>query len=118
MRNPRIRKPNHQRPVTDFEVVFDDKGNLPSHIWQWSRPGSGGMKEKNRPFTDHMEYAGYTGSKIIMRSTKTSRTFSMFLSDFDDILQAKRLIDNQVIGTFCYCRRGTIQGLRLIFEDP
>jgi len=110
-KNPKVKN----RPPKDFEVVFDKKGNLPARVW---RAGQGAIKEQNKAFPDHMEYHGHDDGKIIMKSVQTGRTYYMFLSDFDDILKAKKMVNNQVIGIFCFCRKGSVQGLRLIFDDP
>jgi hypothetical protein len=41
----------------------------------------------------------------------------MFMSDFDEVLEEKRFQNNEIVGAFCFCRKGHSQGIRLLFED-
>jgi hypothetical protein len=106
-----------KKKMQDFEVVFTDTGDLYAQMWYASS-----KKEPNAIFADTLEYETYHSSSggnshIIFKSVNSGRKFSMFMSDFDEILTAKRFIDNQVVGLFCFCKKGCSQGIRLIFED-
>jgi hypothetical protein len=110
-------KPKKPRPITDFDVVFSDKGDL-----AWNSRTSGYYAppnfktEKNHPYSDSLEYTGYAGSHILFTSLNTGRKYHMFMSDFDEAVKAKAFINNQLVGIFCFCRKGTKQGIRLILE--
>jgi hypothetical protein len=114
------------RKIPQFKVVFTNTGDLCEGGGDWllSHPNfsSNYKTEDNAPFTDTFEYTGYHGaaggnSRILFQSVKTGRKVSMFMSDFDEVIQSKRFIDNQIVGLFCYCRKYIKQGIRLILDD-
>lgn len=113
------------RKIQSFKVAFNDKGDLceGSYSWMDHAPQSANYKwEDNLPFVDTFEYTGYTGasggnSHILFKSTQTGRAVNMFMSDFDEVVKAKKFVDNQVIGLFCYCKKGHKQAVRLIFDN-
>lgn len=105
-------KPKKPRPVTDFDVVFYDNGDL---AWR-SYVYNGGKTEKNHVFSDTIGYEGFARNYVQLKSLNSGRKYLMFLSDFDEVIQAKRFIDNQIVGNFCFCRKGRSQGIRLILE--
>lgn len=112
-------KPKKNKPLQDFKVVFDLNGNLKQYTYVYNTD----KEEQNYIFSDHLEYDGYFpasggNSHIYMKSLKTGRRYHMFMSDFDQILQEKRLQDNQVVGLFCFCRKGRVQGIRLVHDTP
>ena len=107
-----MKKSNKPKPIQDFDVVFYDNGNLAHRQYSYSN-----MKtEKNKVFTDTVEYNGFYGAHIKFKSLNDGREFHMFMSDFDDVLRAKRFIDNQIVGSFCFCRKGKTQGFRLVLQ--
>lgn len=113
-----FKKIRKSKPVNNFEVVFNSNGDLAHQAYDWQ----GAVKEQNKVFLDHLEYAGYfssTGgnSHIKLRSMKSGRMFHMFMSDFDEVLEEKRFQNNEIVGAFCFCRKGKSQGIRLMFED-
>ena len=108
-------KPKKPRPIKDFDVVFTDKGDL--HRTSYFSPQYSGFKiEKNRAYSDTLEYAGYSSNRIMFVSLNTGRKYHMFMSDFDEIVKEKMFVDNKVIGLFCFCRKGSRQGIRMVFE--
>lgn len=114
------------RKIPQFKVVFKNNGDLceSNDDWMMRHPNFANdyKTEDNAPFTDSFEYVGYHGaaggnSKILFKSVKTGRKVIMFMSDFDEVIQAKRFIDNQIVGLFCYCKKNVKQGVRLILDD-
>lgn len=114
------------RKITQFKVVFTNNGDLCEGVGDWmlNHPNfsSNYKTEDNTLFTDTFEYEGYHGaaggnSRILLKSVKTGRKAVMFMSDFDEVIQAKRFIDNQIVGLFCYCKKNIKQGIRLILDD-
>lgn len=114
------------RKIPQFKVIFTNNGDLCESGGDWflRHPNfaSNYKVEDNTPFVDTFEYEGYHGaaggnSRILFKSVKTGRKVIMFMSDFDEVIQAKRFIDNQIIGLFCYCRKNIKQGIRLILDD-
>jgi len=107
------------KKISDFEVSFDQDGNLMRDSFYK------GFNQKNSIFPDTLEYIGYLqarkggNSYIQFQSLNSRRKYHMFISDFNDIVLNKRFINNIVAGDFCFCRKGTSQGIRLIFDiDP
>lgn len=113
------------KKISQFKVAFDDQGNLCEGQYTWMSQAAYSTRykwEDNAPFVDTFEYTGYTSasggnSHILFKSMKTGRKVNMFMSDFDAVLKEKRFVDNQIIGVFCYCKKGMKQGVRLIIED-
>lgn len=121
-----MEKKKKPRKMQEFKVFFDDKGNLceGQYHWMLNNPAyaSRYKTEDNAAFVDTFEYTGYTSasggnSHILFKSVNSGREVNMFMSDFDEVLKSKRFIDNQIVGLFCYCKKGYKQAVRLIFED-
>ena len=115
-----MRKQKKTKKITDFEVQFEGNGDL--SVFNYSSYSIGGKTEPNKIFSDTLEYVGYFGSTggnshIKFKSINSGRKYHMFMSDFDDVLQAKRFINNQMVGLFTFCKKSNSQGMRLIFED-
>jgi hypothetical protein len=81
-------------------------------------PVPGVIEEDNKIFNDRLEYKGYSGAYIIFHSTTTDRRYLMFMSNFNELLLAKKMIDNIVEGDFYFIRKGVKPGLKLILPDP
>lgn len=113
------------RKIPQFKVLFEINGDLceSGGEWQLRRPNANALYkvEDNAPFTDTFEYEGYYSgsgnSRIMFKSVKTGREVTMFMSDFDEVIKAKRFIDNQIVGVFHYCRKNVKQGIRLILDE-
>jgi hypothetical protein len=103
---------------TDFDVVFDKDGNLLGTSYYYGPTTT----EKNKMFPDTLEYAGWLNAKkggnsrILFKSLNSNRQYCMFINDFDEVVKAKRFIDNLIAGDFTFCRKGQSQGIRLIFD--
>ena len=112
--------------IKDFEVSFDQDGNLMRDSIDVSYIASyNGFNQKNSISPDTLEYIGYLtarkggNSYIQFQSLNSGRKYHMFISDFNDIVLEKRFINNLVAGDFYFCRKGHSQGIRLIFDiDP
>lgn len=114
------------RKIPQFKVLFHNNGDLCSDNSNWMAHHPNFAvdykSEDNAPFTDTLEYQGYYGaaggnSHIQFKSVKTGRKTTMFMSDFDDVIKADRFINKQIVGLFCYCKKNTKQGIRLILDD-
>jgi|SRR5579885_566970 hypothetical protein len=113
-------KTKKPRKIGEFKVAYRDNGDLCDGVYSWmSNPqyASQTKWEDNTPFVDTLEYDTYYSNRIVFKSAKTGRSYGMFMSDFDEVLKNRRLIDNQIVGLFCITRRGVKQGVRVIFED-
>ena len=121
------------RAIQNFEYIVDKDGNMLESYW--SKPDPNAPPPKYTPwwtnqgynwvpnciFADTMEFVSChptNGSAhFIFRSINNGRTYSFFLSDFEDVLTAKRFSgDNIIQGEFTICKKGSSQGIRLIIE--
>lgn len=115
-----------KRVPQKFQVTLTKNGDLSGHHVNTSYANSPHYSqhyfwEDNKIFIDELEYTGYFGSSggnshIRLVSLKSGREYHMFMSDFDDILQEKKFIDNKINGKFYFCKKGNSQGTRLVFE--
>ncbi len=56
---------------------------------------------------------------FVFESLKDGRRYSMFLSDFEDILKHRMLLDGyRIQGEFVFCKKGNSQGIRMIIDNP
>ena len=116
------------RAFQQYDVAFDKEGNLLEYYWDKPDPSklqplsSITFWEPNCIFADTLEFVSTHPTKgsahFIFQSIKTGRKYSMFLSDFEDVLLAKRIIDgNKIQGEFTFCKKGNSQGMRMIIEE-
>jgi len=103
--------------IIDFDVSFDKDGNLNRQNESYGN----GYLQKNSVLTDKLEYVGFlkgkTGgsSHVILKSFFSGRKYNMFIPDFHDCIINKKFVDNIIAGDFYFVRKGTSQGIRLIF---
>ena len=109
---------NNSSKMKNFPVIFNKDGDLVIRPTSWNMAQY--IKEDNKIFSDVLEYTGYISAgaggntHMQFKSLNSKRLYSMFMSDFDDVLQNKKMKDNIVIGDFYFCKKGNSQGLRLI----
>lgn len=93
---------------------FDSRGNLELRSWDCAQT------EIAKDFEDHFQYLkmdnGTGVSRVYWKSIRTGREYSMFISDFDEIILAKAFVNNQITGTFRFVKRGQSQAIKLILE--
>lgn len=101
------------KPLT---MHFDNDGNLTLAAWRGVRT------EIAKDFQDRLEFlkldSGLGVARVHFQSTLTGRKYSMFIDDFNELILAKKFIDNQVEGTFRFIKRGQSQAIKLILEKP
>ena len=120
VREQDVKKP---RKVGTFEVAFTSNGDLCSHSHPYMKSLNGYVWETNKVFTDTLDYDSFFActsgnSRIVFKSLTTGRKYGMFMTDFDEVLKARLFVNNKIIGNFCFCKKGSAQGIRLIFEEP
>lgn len=98
----------------NYQIPFDKNGNQMSYGDEWFSP----TWKDNYEFKDRLEYYGYGRgrSSITMdfKSTTDGKRYSMFISDFDDIVCD---LENGIIeGKFTFVKKGRNFGLKRI-ED-
>lgn len=93
-----------------YQIPFDTEGN------QHSYPRSGSIMKDNFSFEETMTYRGYDrgrSSATILFKDSTGKRYSMFLSDFDDLMEKKGLTGKSVHGIWTFCKKGSNYGLKL-----
>lgn len=97
-----------------FKVYFDTNGDLLHRLYYWQQQQGNYKEEDNHTFQDRLEYTGYFGSHISFKSLMTGRKYHMFLSDFHAMMLAKKMKDNIIEGDFTFCRKGRVQGFKMV----
>lgn len=100
-------------------IWFDDQGNLLSHANKWLRQRYNAKSEEGNDFNDTMVYVamwdgGSNASRVKLKSDNTGREYTMFLDSFNEVILAKRFINNSIDGTFRYSKRGQAQAIELV----
>lgn len=93
-----------------YQIPFDKEGN------QQSYPSMGSIMKDNFTFDETMTYRGYgrgrSSATILFEDSKGKR-YSMFLSDFDELMRTKGLDGKSVKSTWTFCKKGMNYGLAL-----
>ncbi len=107
-------------------IWFDDKGDMlveagtfdsmNKAITSW---GATHKYEEAKDWDDHLVFIKIQeyrrkNTRVVLSSAVTGRTYSMFVDDFNKILQAKRFINNEIKGTFRFIKKGSGQAIRLV----
>lgn len=109
-------------------IWFDDKGRLlndagsfvdmTGRTTNWKATYT---HEEAKDFDDLMDFLQisdyYRGhARVSLKSVVTGRTYTMFASDFNDVIVEKRFTNNQIKGTFRFMKKGQAQTIRLLSE--
>ena len=121
----------NSKKIPQFAVCFSNNGDLHEKYVDMPDPSKPlppyyskdyykqFVWEPNQIFSDTLEYLKCyptNGSAhFIFISRTNGRRYSMFLSDFDDMMKEKRLNNNILKGEFYFCKKGCSQGLKMIF---
>ncbi len=97
-----------------FKVYFDTNGDLLHRLYYWMQQQGNFKEEDNHVFQDRLEYTGFSGNHVSFKSLTTGRKYHMFVSDFHHVMMAKVLKDNIIEGDFTFCRKGVVQGFKMI----
>jgi hypothetical protein len=110
-----------KKPLT---IWFDDKGNLLDQVRPWMHNPQYGRvpkSEEGKDFDDRMIYVrlhdGRHAARCDVKSATTGREYSMFLSDFHDIITHGRLINGEIQGTFRFVKKGSGQAIKLVLPE-
>ena len=100
-------------------IWYDDKGNMTDQ-GGYSPQNSYGYKcEDAKDFDDRMEYVKMSefyrrSSRAYFKSLSTGRQYTMYLDDFNKIIQANKFQNNQIEGTFHFIKRSSGQAVQLV----
>ncbi len=109
----------NKKPLT---VWFDDQGNLLTYASKWERKTYHAKSEEAKDFKDTMEYismwdGGTNASRVKLKSAKSGREYTMFLDSFNEVILAKRFVDNAIDGVFRFLKRGQAQSIELVLPQ-
>ena len=71
---------------------------------------------ENKVFEDTLTFEGYArgrSSSVFLFVDSNGATYQMFMTDIDNLLKSKDLINRQVKGTWTFCKRGQNYGIKL-----
>jgi hypothetical protein len=71
---------------------------------------------KNKVFEETLTYAGYgrgRSSAVFYFKDSTGADYQMFMTDMDDLLKSKDILNGQVAATWTFCKRGQNYGIKL-----
>jgi hypothetical protein len=104
-------------------IWFNDKGDmleqaLPTY-YQRNPTYAQYKSEEAKDFDDQMEFVkihdwAHGNARAVFKSTVTGREYSMYIQEFNKLLEEKKLIDLRIEGTFSYLKRGSGQAIKLI----
>jgi hypothetical protein len=109
-----------------LQIWFDGNGNLLTDagaydfmVKQTQTSSRIYKSEEAKDFNDEMEFVKmedyYRGrARVYLQSLASSRTYSMFISDFNEVILANRFIDNRITGTFHFTKKGAAQTIILV----
>jgi hypothetical protein len=119
-----VREQEAKRPrkVTNYAAAFFNNGIMCEHIYDFMQIDPNIIFIQNEIFSDTLEYVGYGSSssgnsRIFLKSNISKRRYNMFMSDFDEIILASKFKDNKISGKFCFCKKSSAQGIRMVFDQ-
>lgn len=97
---------------------FDSNWNLLEYVPQVHNPTNVNSMEVD-DFDDCFEYVGlvdYKACRIHLKSIISEKMYTMFASDFNDVILNKLFVNNRIRGTFRYCKKNIAQSIKLIIK--
>lgn len=107
-------------------IWFNDKGDMLDEAGRHDdmlRYVSGGHSthkfEPAADFDDHMVFVKISeyyrrSTRIKLKSVTTGRQYSMFVDDFNNVVDAHRFVNNEIKGTFRFQKIGSGQSIMLV----
>lgn len=75
---------------------------------------------ENKVFEDTLTFEGYArgrSSAVFHFVDSSGATYQMFMTDIDDLLKNRDIINRQVKGKWTFCKRGKNYGIKLYDEE-
>lgn len=100
----------------NYQIPFDKDGNLLSyddgwHTHEW---------RDNYTFEAAMLYGGYgrgRSSAVLYWRDEAGHRYPMFMSDFDDMMEAVGITYREVLGKWTFTKKGENYGLQYVKEE-
>lgn len=101
-------------------IWFDKNGNLLTQGYE--NTYNQHTSELAEDFHDSMQFLRIQeyhkkNTRIILRSVKSGRHYSMFVDDFNDAHFLNKFIDYHLTGTWRFIKKGTGQAVRLVLSS-
>jgi hypothetical protein len=102
-------------------IWFDQRGNMLDQAYGNSSWASnyGYKSEEAKDFDDQMEVIKIKeyrrkNSRILLKSTTSGREYTMYVDDFNALLDKKRVHNLQIQGTFHFIKKSSGQAIKLL----
>lgn len=105
-------------------IWFDQNGNMSEHsVVQHLAAQYGYKSEEAKDFVDTMKVLKIQeyrrkNARVQLQSTTTGRKYSMFIDEFNKVLEKNRLHNLHIDGTWRFIKRSSGQALELLMDNP
>ena len=100
----------------DYQIPFDSNGDMLTYAGHGMMHGTTVTWKDNFQWDDNLEYESYgkgmSAIHIYFRSLVSGKKYTMFMTDFHDII--KDMVTGRLSGTFTFQKRGMNFGVRRI----
>lgn len=109
-----------------FDPFTDNPMYYPTRVWSYVDEGEDTERtERKDPvwkdnciWNDELKYDSYyrgrSAAGMSFRSLRFGRIYTVFMTDFDDMVYLMKY--GVIIGDFTFCKRGSNYGVRLVIE--
>lgn len=102
-------------------IWFESNGDMLDQGYNYATNTQGYKSEEAKDFTDSMELVKFRefykkNTRAVFRSTISGRKYSMFVDDFNVLLEKKIVNNLQVTGTFRFLKKGSGQAIKLVIQ--
>lgn len=107
-----------KKPLT---IWFTQNGDLLEQE-SYSNNSYGHKSEEAKDFDDRLEIIkikeyNKRNTRVILKSTTSGRTYSMYVDDFNVALEKKKVIDLHIEGVFRFQKKSSGQTIKLVTEN-
>jgi hypothetical protein len=105
-----------------LEIPFGKGTGEPVYyVEPWMERDGKVVWKPNTPFTDTLRFTGFgrgrSAAHALFKSTVKGTSYTVFLTDFSDILREKDIIKGEVSARWHFVKRGSNYGLRMMKEE-
>lgn len=101
----------------NYQIPFDSKGNQLSYVDEWMIKNGRAILKDNEEFEETLTYSGYgrgrSSATIHFKDAKNNE-YSMFLSDFDELMRSGKLSGNQIKAKWTFAKKGRNFGIKMV----
>ena len=109
----------------DLVVWFDSNGDMLEQGYGGTGVNNtyGYKSEPAKDFTDIMKVLRIKeyrkrNARVVLQSTTNGRKYSMFIDEFNKVIEWNRLQNQHIEGTFRFLKRSSGQAVELLEEKP